>query len=128
MPDGFRQIHEPAGGFARTEPQAVHSLSARFKRLGAVAGGRWDLCQRPALARPDALQRILPRGHRARLRSLPPDRLDGVDCALPQRSLVRVTVGLSTAPSRSRLGNEVRLLSRTRKQAVVITVAWPHTK
>ncbi len=107
MPDGFRQIHEPAGGFARAQPQAVLALSARFTGLGAVAGGRWDLCQRPALARSDALQRILPRGDRARLRGVPPDRLDGADCAVFERSFVGIKVGSAhTAPLRSRLGNE----------------------
>ena len=33
----------------------------------------------------DALQRILPRGDRTRLRRLPSDRLDGADCALSAR-------------------------------------------
>ncbi len=48
--------------------------------------------QRSALARADALQRIFPRGDRARLRGEPSDRLDGADRALPEGLFVRITV------------------------------------
>ncbi len=86
VPHGFGPVHDAvrsragdcSGGW-RHVPARRQRTTARLRRLGQVP-------ERPALARPDSVLRVLPRRQRRGPRGQPPDRLDGSRRA-PPRSL-----------------------------------------
>ena len=65
VPDGLRPDDEPVGGRHRAVAAAVVHLPAARRPPGGVRRHR-AVPDRPALARPGALPRVLPRRHRAR--------------------------------------------------------------
>ncbi len=77
VPDRLRRDDESVGGGGGTLAPPLAHLPARRGRAAPRLRRRREVPARPALARPPALPRILPRRRRRGTRSQPPDRLDG---------------------------------------------------
>ena len=89
----------------RGRRRAGAPADAAVPRATSTAGGRCfgdheKLQTRPALPRPRAVPRVLPRRHRPRRRRVAPDGLDGLVAKLLQPRMPDVTA--STQPSQSR--------------------------
>ena len=76
VPDRLRPDAEPAPGVDRDRPAAVGHVPARRGRAAAGVRRDREVPDRPALARPDPVPRVLPRRQRRRARRQPPDRVD----------------------------------------------------
>ncbi len=90
-PTGSGTYLTPEAG--RRRPVSPPRLASSFARRTArrpVYGAIEQVPDRPALARPRAVPRVLPRRHRARARRQPPDRLDSARRqSSPQRRALR---------------------------------------
>ena len=76
VPDGLRRRDEPARGRRGDRSPADLDLRARPGRAAARVRRDRGVPVRPALARPAAVPRVLPRRQRGRPRRQPPDGLD----------------------------------------------------
>ena len=76
VPDGLRAGADARAGRGRDRAPADEDVHARQGREAAGVRGDGEVPDRPALARPDPVPRVLPRRQRRRDRGEPPDRLD----------------------------------------------------
>ena len=86
VPDRLRARDEPARGRDRDQPAPDDDVHRGRARAPAGVRRHREVPDRPALARPAAVPRVLPRRQRRRHRRQPPDRVDrDRGAALPAR-------------------------------------------